>query len=108
LLNGIAGGDVFTGLLSAPQTERRRRRQPIGQDGEGLLARPTKPASYPNTFMAVVVGLAGTLSMADDCVVPANRTSPRQQVQWDHPGSMLSLASGNAIKRIKAGVKVRR
>ena len=24
--------------------------------------------------------------MADDRVVPANRTSPRQEVQWDHPG----------------------
>src|SRR6059036_149343 len=24
-------------------------------------------------------------SMADDRVVPANRTSPRQEVQWDHP-----------------------
>ena len=24
--------------------------------------------------------------MADDRVVPANRTSPRQEAQWDHPG----------------------
>ena len=46
--------------------------------------------------------------MADDRVVAANRTSPRQEVQRDHPGSMLSFASGSAIKRITAGVKARR
>ena len=46
--------------------------------------------------------------MADDRVVLANRTSPRQKVQRDHPGSMLSFASGSAIKRITAGVKARR
>ena len=47
-------------------------------------------------------------SVADDRAVPANRTSPRQEVQRDHPGSMLSFASGSAIKRITAGVKARR
>ncbi|MGD0182666.1 MAG: hypothetical protein ABSC15_22875 [Terriglobales bacterium] len=46
--------------------------------------------------------------MANDSVVPANWTSPRQEVQWDHPGSLLSFASGRAIKRITAGVKARR
>ncbi len=46
--------------------------------------------------------------MANNRVVPANWTSPRQEVQWDHPGSMLSFASGSAIKRITAGVKARR
>jgi hypothetical protein len=46
--------------------------------------------------------------MANDRELPANRTSPRQQVQRDHPGSILSFASGNAIKRITAGVKTRR
>ena len=43
--------------------------------------------------------------MADDRVVLANGTSPRQEVQRNHPGSMLSSASGSAIKRITAGVK---
>ena len=43
--------------------------------------------------------------MANDRMVPANRTSPRQQVQRDHPGSTLSFASGSEIKRITAGVK---
>jgi len=43
--------------------------------------------------------------MADDRVVLADWTSPRQEGQRDHPGSMLSFASGSAIKRITAGVK---
>jgi len=58
--------------------------------------------------VAVVVGLAEPPSMTDDGVVVANRTSPWQEVQRDHPGSMLSFASGDAIKRITAGVKARR
>jgi hypothetical protein len=59
-------------------------------------------------FVLVIVGLADPQSMADDRVVVANRTSPRQKVQRDHPGSMLSFASGSAIKIITAGVKARR
>jgi hypothetical protein len=55
-----------------------------------------------------VVGLAEALSMADDGIVAANRTSPWEQIQRDHPGSVLSFVSGNAIKRITAGVKARR
>jgi hypothetical protein len=46
--------------------------------------------------------------MANDGVVMANRTAPRQKFQRDHPGSVLSIASGSAIKRITAGVKARR
>ena len=68
----------------------------------------TDSASHPNVFVVFIVGLAGTPSVADDRVVVANRTSPRQEVQWDHPGSMLSFVSGSAIKRITAGVKARR
>jgi len=108
LLNGITCGDALTGLLSAMQTERRRRSEPIGQDGEGLVARMTDSAAHPNVFVLVIVGLAEPPSMADDRVVAANRTAPRQEVQRDHPGSMLSFASGSAIKIITAGVKARR
>jgi hypothetical protein len=68
----------------------------------------TDSASHPDTFVLVVVGWSGTPSMTDDRVVLADRTSPRQEVQGDHPGSMLSFASGSAIKRITAGVKARR
>jgi hypothetical protein len=68
----------------------------------------TDSAPCPNAFVPVVVGLAEALAVADDRVVPANRALPRQEVQWDHPGSLLSFASGSAIKRITAGVKARR
>jgi hypothetical protein len=62
-------------------------------------------ASYPNAFVLVIVTLALTPSMANDRVVIANWTTPRQTVQRNHPGSMLSSAPGSAIKRITAGVK---
>jgi hypothetical protein len=56
----------------------------------------------------VIAGLTESLSVADDRILLANWTPPRQEVQRDHPGSALSLASGSAIKRITAGVKARR
>ena len=68
----------------------------------------TDSASHPKAFVPVIVGLAESLSMADDRVVAANRTPPREEAQWDHPGSMLSFVSGSAINRITAGVKARR
>jgi hypothetical protein len=68
----------------------------------------TDPTTHPNAFVGGIVGWTEPSPMADDGVIQANRTSPRQQVQWDHPGSMLSFASGSAIKRIKAGVKAHR
>jgi hypothetical protein len=84
------------------------RRQPIGQDREGFLTRLTDTAPHPDAFVLVIVALTESPSVADDRVVAANGTTPRQEVQRDHPGSMLSLASGSAIKRITAGVKARR
>ena len=105
LLHRIAGGDALTGLLSTTQAEGRRRRQPIGQDREGLPARTTDSASHPDRFVLIVVALAESPSMADDRGLPADGTLPRQEGQRDHPGSMLSFASGSAIKRITAGVK---
>ena len=68
----------------------------------------TDSAAHPNAFVPVIVGMAEPLSMADNRVILANRALPRQEIQRDHPGSMLSFASGNAIKRITAGVKARR
>jgi hypothetical protein len=67
----------------------------------------TDPTTHPDAFVGGIVGLAGPPSMADDRVIAANRASPREEVQRDHPGSMLSFASGSAIKRITAGVKAR-
>jgi hypothetical protein len=68
----------------------------------------TDPTTHPNAFVGGIVGLAVPPSMADDRVIAANRAQPRQKIQWDHPGSMLSFASVSAIKRITAGVKARR
>jgi hypothetical protein len=45
----------------------------------------TDSASHPNVFVVFIVGLAGTPSVTDDRVIVANRTSPRQEVQWDSP-----------------------
>jgi hypothetical protein len=56
----------------------------------------------------IIVTLTEPPSVADDRVLTANGTSPRQEIQRDHPGSMLSFAAGSAIKRITAGVKARR
>jgi hypothetical protein len=108
LLNGSTCGDALTGLLPAAQTERRRWSEPIGQDREGLVARVTDSTPHPNVFVVFIVGLAEPPSMANDRVVSADWTAPRQEVQRDYPGSMLSFASGSAIKIITAGVKARR
>ena len=108
LLSCIAGAEPLTGLLSAAQAVVTGRRQPIRQDGEGFLTRLTDPAPHPDAFVFLIVALTESPSVADDRVVTANGTSPRQEVQRDHPGSMLSSASGSAIKRITAGVKARR
>jgi hypothetical protein len=56
----------------------------------------------------VVVRLPESSAVADDRVVAAQRAQPRQQLQRNYPGSMLSLVSGSTIKRITAGVKARR
>ena len=74
----------------------------------GLIARVTDSATHPNALVVLIVCLAETSSMTDYRMVLANRTPPREEGQWDHPGSMLSFASGSAINRITAGVKARR
>ena len=108
LLKGITGGDLFAGLLSTLQAVVPGRREPIGQDREGLAAWLADSAPHPEACVPVVVALTESPSVADDRVVTTDWTSPRQEVQGDHPGSMLSFASGSAINRITAGVKARR
>ena len=107
LFNGIPCGEALTGLLSATQAEMPRRRQPIGQDCKGLAARMADPTTHPDPVVALVVCLLTPLAMADDGIVATQRTPPRQQSQRKgrHPGSVLSSASGSAIKRITAGVR---
>jgi hypothetical protein len=58
--------------------------------------------------VVVVVGLAESASVADDGVASAHRAAAWEQAQRNYPGSELSSVSGNAIKRITAGVKARR
>ncbi len=108
LLRTVASADSLAGLLSTIQAEMSERCQPVRQDCEGLLAGPTDSATRPEDVALIIVALTESSSVADDRVIVADRTSPRQEVQWDHPGSMLSFASGSAIKRITAGVKARR
>ena len=85
-----------------------RRCQPVRQDSKRLAAGSTNPATHPNAFVLVVVRLPESSSVTDDRIVAAQRAHPRQQMQRNYPGSMLSLVSGSAIKRITAGVKARR
>ena len=105
MLGRIAGGDPLARLLPAVKAVMPGWSQPIGQNRESLPARFTESAPHPDAFVLVIVALASALSMANDRFVAANWTTPRQQVQCDHPGSALSSASGSAIKRITAGVK---
>ena len=108
LLGRVPGADPLTGLQSAPQAVVSGRRQPIGQDGVGLRARATDSAPHPDACSLFIVCLTESPAVADDRVVSATGTPPRQPVQWDYPGSMLSFVSGSAINRITAGVKARR
>jgi len=108
LLSGIASGDPLTRFLSAPEAEMARRYQPVRQYSERLPARSTNPATHPHALVLVIVRLPESPSVTNDRVVAAQRAQPRQQMQRNYPGSMLSLVSGSAIKRITAGVKARR
>lgn len=108
LLSSVAGDDALAGLLPARHAEMSRRREPIRQDSEGLAARPADPSSYPDAIVSVVVGLTEPPAVADDRLVLTKGAQPRQEMQRHYPGSILSLVSGSAIKRITAGVKARR
>jgi hypothetical protein len=108
LLGRITGDDSFPCLLATPQREMRKRSEPFRQDGEGFSAWMADPAADPDALVSVIVRLPDSTSVADDRVVMAKRTYPRQQSERNHPGSILSSGSGSAIKRITAGVKARR
>jgi len=105
LLGRVAGGDPLARLLPAAKAVVPDWSKPIGQNRKSLPARLTQPAPYPDAFVLVIVALASAPSMANDGVVVTSWATPRQAVQRNHPGSMLSSVSGSAIKRITAGVK---
>jgi hypothetical protein len=108
LLKRIPCGDSLAGLSSAKHTKVTGRRERIWQDGEGHAARMADSAPDPSTLVQVIVDLTKPSSMANDCVAPAQRTSPWEELQRNHPGSVLSSVAGSAIKRITADVKARR
>ena len=85
-------------------------RRPGRPDRESLLARRASPPAYPDPVVLPVVCLFATSSVTDDRRLLAHRTPARHLRQADpaYPGSLLSSADGSAIKRITAGVKVRR
>ena len=105
MLCRITSGDVLASLLPAVKAVVAEWSHPIGQNREGLPARFTDPAPDPDAFVLIIVGMATPSSVTDDRVITANGTAPRQEVQRDHPGSVLPSTSGSAIKRITAGVK---
>ena len=108
LLDRLAGGDLLTSLMPAVKAVMAAWSQPIRQNREGLPAGLTDSTPHPDTFVSLIVALASAPSMTNDRVTVANWTPPREALQRNHPGSMLSFASGSAINRITAGVKARR
>jgi len=108
LLDGVTDGDPLAGLFAAMQAIVRNRRQPIGQDREGFLARPANPAPHPNIFVPIIVCLSKPSSVADDRVVLASWASPWKECQRNYPGSTLTFGSGSAIKSVTIGMKPRR
>ena len=108
LLSRVAADDPLAGLLPARDAEMARRRPPVRQDGEGLPARRANSTPHPDAVVSVVVGLAEPTAVANDRFGVTYRAEPWQEMQRHYPGSLLSLASGSAIKSITAGVKARR
>jgi len=80
LLRSFTSGYVLTRLLPAVQGEGRRRRQPIGQGGEGLPAGTTNATSHPNAIVPVITGITKPLPVAYDRAVSAHRTLPWEKV----------------------------
>jgi hypothetical protein len=101
LLSRVTGSDLLAGLLSATQAIVPKRNQPVGQDREGLVALPTKPTPNPYVCVPALMRLPKSSAMTNDRGSLTNWTPPREAIQWNYPGSLLSSASGNAITRIR-------
>ena len=102
--------DRFPGLLPAAEAVVPIRRRPSRQDRERLATLPTPPTPYPDPVLPRVMGLLAPLPVTDDRFLPAQRTPARQLLQTDggYPGSALSSAPANAIKRITTAVEAGR
>ena len=68
----------------------------------------TDSTPHPNAFVPVIVGWAEPPSMANNCLVLANWTLPRQEIQGDHPGVDVVFRLWQCDKKNQAGVKARR
>ena len=75
----------LTGLLPATQAVMADGAEPIGQDREGLPARPTDSAAHPDAFVLVIVAWRSRRPWPMIVSLPQNGTSPRQEVQRDLP-----------------------
>ena len=87
-----------------------RRRRPIGQHREGLLAWTAEAPANPDLLVPLVMSLFKPPSVTNDGPVAAKRAHSGKQRERDlahraHPESILFSGSGSAIKRITAGVK---
>jgi hypothetical protein len=100
ILDRIASADALTRVLATTQRKLRRWCEPVGQHRERLMARAADAPPHPQAVVQLVVSLPESTSVTDDRVAMTNRTSPRQTLQRNYPGSRLSFVSGNAIKRI--------
>jgi hypothetical protein len=82
-------------------------RRPDRQNCECPPAEWTSHAANPDAIVLLIMCLFSALSMTDEGLLTAKWTLAGQKMQRErgHPGSVLSFASGSAIKRIKAGVK---
>jgi hypothetical protein len=80
LLGGFTSGYMLTSLLPAVQGEWRRRRQPIGQGGEGLPAETTKATSHPNAIVPVITRVTKPLPMAHDRALSTDATLSREKL----------------------------
>jgi hypothetical protein len=108
LFDRFAGRNAVAGELAAAQTECCGGRQRARQNCERKSARVTDATPNPDEVVMIVMGLSVSAAVADDGLGLAHRAAAREQAQGNHPGSELSSVSGNAIKRITAGVKARR
>jgi hypothetical protein len=101
LFSRFTSSNPFAGLLSGMQAVMSEWHQPVRQDGESVVALPTEAAPNPHAGMHIIVRLPETLAMTNDGWSFTNWTPPRQAIQWNYPGSLLSSAAGNAITRIR-------
>ena len=99
--------DRVPGLLPATQSVVPVQWRPTRQDGECLPAKTAKPAPHTDAVMLPVVRLLAPLTVSNDGCSSAQRTPTWHLLQADpgYPGTALSSAVGNEIKRITAGVK---